>query len=256
METTKETNMKIKGTVIAVSMAICSTSVLAGQGWDGYGRASASQSAYGGNSVRANSLSTGNGSAYNAAGSSTLVGGSTTANVRTMGMYTPETGYVRGKGYSASASDVKQVNTWAVSNNSGNGTGSAFSSGYAYGGGRASGYAMDYDGNYCYGNKAESRVSGAFSNQVNASSYAHDSNPRVNRGVEVSEHNALASAELEISGFAGANSRAALAKDSKEITTFTSTFSDGRGSAFARSSGRAGGSVFERTRSYRSNISG
>lgn len=242
--------MKLKETVVAVSIIMASSGAFA-WGNSSYSAGSSTQSAIGYNSAQATSTSRGNGSAFNAAGSSLLVGGKTKVDVRRMSMSNTTNGTVRGIGYSVHAADVKQVNTWAVSNNSGNSIGSASSFGSAYGSGHGHGYVIDHEGNRCRpGDKAESRTYGSFSNRVSASSYAQDSSPRVNMGVEVSEHNAIAGASLDLTGFAGVSNGAAIAKDSKEVTTFADTFKKGRGHSFATSTGRAQGYVFERTSDF------
>lgn len=211
------------------------------------GNATAYQSASGYNSANATSISSGNGSAFNAAGSSTLVGGFSSTSVGMDSISAPIVGSVTGTQFNAAVGDVKQVNTWAVSNNSGNGYGSSQASGSASGYGHLSGFVRDLARQRCSVEGATANASGYIENNVNANSFASDTDPSDSGGIQVSEHGAIAGAEANISGFAGFNGTHALAFDSKDITTFADTYETGVGSSYGFSTGRVSGNVFEST---------
>lgn len=215
-----------------------------------YGGIGGSQTAYGKNAADAFGRSSGNGYAFNAAGSSTTVAGYVNGSTKREMIRSPLGGKVSAVRYSGSVGDLKQVETWAVSNNIGNVRGLARSSGSAQGFGRINGFVRDLELQRCITWGAKSHAGGYFKNSVAANSFAHDTD-RSDAGVELSEHGALSGAEINIDGYAGVSGTRAVAHDSKDITTQASTFASGRGSSNAYAGGRVFGGVFESTRTGR-----
>ena len=119
--------MKVQQMVIAVSLMIGSSSVLA---WGNYANGSASAGVTGYNSVQANSHSRGNGSAFNAAWSGTEL--TTKTRVTGFNRYNCRT-RTHSLGVNTYALDTKDVYAGTQSERTGNGNGSASASAQARG---------------------------------------------------------------------------------------------------------------------------